>query len=325
MLLGLLFGLAGMGSSSAALVLPQVAAEFDTTVGVAAWTISGYVLFLAVSTAVYGRVADLFGVRGPLLVGIGLMTTGAMVAAVAPTYSVLLTARLFQGAGSASVSTLGVAVLSARYDGQIRGLALGRLAGVAAAVSAAGPLVGGLVEVTLGWRTVMALPILGVLVLPAVWHTLTREGTGARLDILGAFLVALTAGGLILLLQSPSTGLAVAVVGILLMVLGAPMVAHWVRRNPHGFLPHEVIANGTVIRSALAAASMPASWFAFLIGVPAVMVAAGWQPWQVGLLLLPTAVVAMLVPSRAAPLLDRRGGAWTLAISGLTRATGVCH
>src|SRR5690606_23596196 len=159
--------------------------------------------------------------------------------------------------------------------------------------------------------------------LPFVWHTLTKEGTGARLDVLGAVLVSLTAGGLILLVQSPSTGLAVAVIGILLMVLGAPLVAAWVRRNPHGFLPHEVIANGTVVRSAVAAASMPASWFALLIGVPAVMVDSGWQPWQVGLLLLPTAVVAMLVPTRAAPLLERHGGPATLAVAGLMSAASL--
>lgn len=50
------------------------------------------------------------------------------------------------------------------------------------------------------------------------------------------------------------------------------------------------------------------------------MVKVGWQPWQVGLLLLPTVVVAMLVPSRAAPLLHRRGGAWTLAVAGMLSA-----
>lgn len=323
MLLGLLFGLAGMGSSSAALVLPQVAAAFDTTVGVAAWTITGYVLLLAVSTAVYGRVADLIGTRGPLLFGVSLMTTGALLAAVAPSFAVLLTARLFQGAGAASVSTLGVAVLSARYRGPVRGLALGRLAAVSAAVTAAGPLVGGAVEHALGWRAVMAIPVLGLGVLPALWHTLTADRSDARLDVLGAGLVALTAGGLVLLVQSPSTGLAVAVVGVLLLVLGAPLVALRVRDRPHGFLPHAVIANGTVVRSALAAASMPASWFALLIGVPAVMVEAGWQPWAVGLLLLPTAVVAMLVPSRAAPLLERRGGAWALATAGQLSAASL--
>ena len=128
----------------------------------AAWTISLYVLMLAVTTAVYGRVSDLVGVRLPLLVGIGLMTGGALVAALAPSYGVLLAARICQGAGAAAVPTLGVAILSARYDGEVRGLAFGRLAGIAAAVSCLGPLVGGVVEDHLGWRAVMALPILGV-------------------------------------------------------------------------------------------------------------------------------------------------------------------
>lgn len=317
LLLGLLFGLAGMGSSSAAVALPLMGAEFGIDIGAATWAISLYVLFLAVTTAIYGRVSDLVGVRLPLIVGIGLMSTGALVAAVAPTYDVLLVARMFQGAGAAAVPTLGIAVLSVRYDGEIRGLALGRLAGMAAAVSCLGPLLGGVVEHAFGWRAVMALPILGVLVLPFLWKALTGEGTGASLDILGAVLVAATSGGLVLLVQSPSTGLAVAVVGLLLLVLGAPAVALRVRRRPHGFLPLAVIRNPTVVRSAIAAAAVPAAWFALLIAVPAVLVGEGWAAWEVGLLLVPSAVVALFVPRYAGPLLTRIGGARSLAIAGV--------
>ena len=315
-LLGLLFGLAGMGSSSAAIALPLIAEDLGVGVGQAAWTISLYALMLAVTTAVYGRVSDLVGIRGPLLVGIGLMTAGAVVAALAPTFGVLVVARLFQGAGAAAVPTLGVAVLSGRYDGAVRGLALGRLAGYAAAVSCLGPLVGGLVEHAFGWRAVMALPILGVAVIPFLWRALTGEGTGARLDILGAVLVAGTAAGLVLLVQSPSTGLAVAVAGILLLVLGAPAVALRVRHRPCGFLPVTVIRNATVVRSALAAAAVPAAWFALLIAVPAVLVHDGWEAWQVGLLLVPSAVVALFVPRVAGPLLDRIGSGPSLAVAG---------
>ncbi len=319
-LLGVLFGLAGMGSSSAAIVLPSVGADFGVGVGVAAWTISLYVLMLAVTTAVYGRISDLVGVRIPLLVGVSLMTGGALVAAFAPTYSVLLVARMFQGAGAAAVPTLGVALLSARYEGHVRALALGRLAGLAAAVSCCGPFVGGLVADTLGWRAVMALPILGVAVLPFLWTSLAGGGTGARLDLLGAVLVALTAGGLVLMLQSPTTGMAVAVVGLLLLVIGVPAVAAWVRRRPHGFLPLAVIRNPLVVRSAVAAAAIPAAWFAQLVGVPAVLVGEGWETWQVGTLLVPSALVALVVPRFVGPTLTRLGAPRTLAISGLVAA-----
>lgn len=316
-LLGLLFGLAGMGSSSAAVALPLMGDGLGVSVGVATWTITLYALMLAVTTAVYGRVSDLVGVRLPLMVGIGLMTAGALVAALAPSYGVLLVARMLQGAGAAAVPTLGVALLSRRYDGATRGLALGRLAGMAAAVSCLGPFAGGLVELAFGWRAVMALPVLGLLVLPFLWRAMTGGGTGATLDVLGAVLVAGTAGGLVLVVQSPSTGATVALVGVVLLLLGIPAVALRVRRRPHGFLPLSVVRNGTVVRCALAAAAVPAAWFALLVGVPAVLVQEGWEAWQVGLLLVPSAAVALGLPRLAGPLLIRVGAARSLAIAGV--------
>lgn len=316
-LLGSLFGIAGMGSSSAAIALPALGADLGVSVGVATWTISLYVLMLAVTTAVYGGLSDLVGVRGPLLVGISLMAGGALLAALAPSYGVLLVARFVQGAGAAAIPTLGVTVLSARYAGAVRGLALGRLAGVAAALSCLGPFVGGLVEHAFGWRAVMALPMLAVLVLPFVWRALTGAGTGARLDLPGAVLVALTAAGLVLVLQSPSTGVLVAFLGAGLLVLGTPAVTMRVRRRPHGFLPLAVVRNATVVRSAVAAAAVPAAWFALLVAAPAVLVAKGWESWEVGTLLLPSAAVALAVPRLVGPLLIRIGAARSLAIAGV--------
>jgi MFS family permease len=300
-----------------------VAADFGIGVGVAAWSISLYVLMLAVTTAVHGRISDLVGIRLPLLVGIGMMTGGALVAAFAPSYGVLLVARMFQGAGAAAIPTLGVALLSARYHGEVRALALGRLAGLAAAVSCFGPLVGGVVANEWGWRAVMALPILGVCVLPFLWRTLTGGGTGARLDVLGAMLVASTASGVVLLLQSPTTGRLVAGAGLLLVIVGVPLVTMWVRRRPDGFLPLEVIGNHTVVRSAVAAAAVPAAWFAQLVGIPVVLVGQGWEPWQVGTLLLPSAAFALLVPRHVGPLHSRFGAARCLALSGLIAAASL--
>lgn len=330
-LLGVLFGIAGMGSSSASMVLVDVSRAFDVTVGQAAWTISLYVLMLAVATAVYGRICDLVGARTPLLIGVALMTVGAFAAAVAPSYAVLLVARLVQGLGAAAIPTLGVAVVSNRYHGAVRGVALGRLAGFAAAVSCLGPLVGGAVEAGLGWRAVMALPMLSLLLLPLIWPALHTDGIEAELDVVGALLVAAAAAGLVLLVQSPSTGVLVAVVGGALVVLGAPLVALWVRRRPHGFLPLAVVANPRVVRSALAAAAVPASWFASLVAIPAVLVGHGWEPWQVGVLLLPSAALSLLAPRLTAYLLDRVGAAGTLvvatavaALAMLVAAAG-CH
>jgi MFS family permease len=109
-------------------------------------------------------------------------------------------------------------------------------------------------------------------------------------------------------------------VGAVLAVLGVPAVAGWVRRRPHGFLPVSVIRNAVVVRSALAAAAIPAAWFALLIAVPAVLVARGWEPWQVGVALLPSVVTGLLAPRVSGPLLDRIGSGRALALAGGTSA-----
>ena len=322
-LVGLLFGLAGMGSAAVAVTLPEIAADLDLSTGGVSWIISLYALMLAVATAVYGRVADLAGIRLPLLVGVLLMAGSAVLGALAPSYEVLLAARLLQGSGAAAVPVLGMAIVSARYDGNVRTTALGRVAGTTAAVSALGPLAGGLVADLLSWRAVVALPALGLLVVPVLWRAVPSQGTGARLDLLGAVLVAGTAAGLVLLVQSPSSGVVVAVVGALLLALGVPAATAWVKHRPEGFLPMAVVREPVVVRSALAASCVPAAWFALLIAVPAVLAARGWTPLQVGLALVPSAVTGYLAPRLAGPLLVRLGPAKSLVTSGGTAAVAL--
>jgi predicted MFS family arabinose efflux permease len=102
-------------------------------------------------------------------------------------------------------------------------------------------------------------------------------------------------------------------------------VAWWVRRRPHGFLPVSVIRNPAVVRSAVAAAAVPAAWFALLIAVPAVLVGEGWEPWHVGVALLPSVATGLLAPRIAGPLLVRIGPAASLAVAAViaTIALGV--
>ena len=235
----------------------------------------------------------------------------------------LLGARIIQGAGAAAVPTLGVAIVSARFSSTCEVFALGRVAGLAAAVSFLGPLAGGVIEGLLGWRAVIALPMLGALLLPLLWRSLPTGGSGARLDLFGAGLVTATAAGVVLLVQSPSTGPVVAVVGAVLAVLGVPALTMWVRRRPNGFLPVSVIRNVVVVRSALAAGAVPAAWFALLIAVPVVLVGDGWEPWQVGVALLPSAVMGLLAPRVASPLLNRIGPTPALALAAAVSAVAL--
>jgi MFS family permease len=146
LLVGMLFGLAGLGSASAAIALPALAEGLGVSTGVSAWVVSLYALMLAVATAVYGRVSDLVGIRAPLVFGVSLMTVGAIAGCAGAVVRDPARRPRAAGSGAAAIPTLGIALISARYAGEVRAGALGRVAGVAAALSCVGPLAGGVVE-----------------------------------------------------------------------------------------------------------------------------------------------------------------------------------
>lgn len=295
-LLGILYGLAATGTSAATVTLPRLGDELGVGASTSAWVISAYAVMLAVATPLHGRLADAVGLRMPLCLGVLAMALGAIGSALAPTFTVLVIARVVQGFGAASLPVLATALVSTLWSGSDRSAALGRLAGVAATFSALGPVFGGGLEGLGGWRLAIALPALGLLAIPWLARLAPSGGTGERIDRIGAVLVAVAATGLVLLLQSPSSGLVTAIVGFVLLAAGAPAVAAWVRARPDGFLPRRVVTNTVVLRSAFAAAAVPASWFALLVGVPLTAAKWGWTPLQIGLLTVPAAVIGFVSP-----------------------------
>ena len=321
LLLGTLFGLAVSGSSAAAVVLPTTAADLGVERSAAAWVLSGYAVMLAVFTPVFGRIADQVGIRAPFVTGLLAMSAGALASAVATTPAVLITARFVQGAGAASITVLAAALISARYSGQVRAAALGRVAGIGAALSAAAPLLGGALENQVGWRPVMALPAVALLLVPALARLAPREGGGGRFDLPGAVYVTATAGGAVLLAQAPSGGAAIAVPGALLVLAGLPLLVRHVRRSSDGFLPRRVVTDRGVLLPAVAGAGLPAAWFAMLFALPTTLALRGWSPLTIGAAMVPAAAVALLATRTARPVLGRLGTRRTLAAAA---AVAVC-
>ncbi|OLM17691.1 MULTISPECIES: MFS transporter [unclassified Pseudonocardia] len=321
--LGLLFGLAGTSTSGVTVALPSLAEGLGVTTADATWMVSGYAVALAVATPVHGRLADAVGIRAPLCTGTALLGLGALAAALAPNFALLMVARVVQGLGAAAIPVLAAALLSARAPEERRGAVLGRLAGTSAVLSALGPLLGGALTTAGGWRAAVALPVVGLLALPYLWRRSVVDGDGARPDPAGALIVATAVSGLVLLIQSPSAGTAAAVTGAVLLAVGVPATAAWVRHRPDGFLPRAVVGNATVVRSSLCASAIPASWFALLLGIPLALAERGWTPLTTGLMLVPSAAVALACPALSARLQRRLGPTRTLLAACAATVAGL--
>lgn len=313
--LGLMSGIAAIGTSGTAVVLPSLAADVGIPAATSAWVISGFSLAYGVAMAVHGRLADLMGLRLPLTLGAIGMASGALLAGAAPNFGLLLAGRLVQGTGGAALPVLGMAVVSAQYSGAAKARALALATGVSAAGACIGPLVGGVLDAVFSWRVAVGFPALAVFLLLLVWRRVPSSGTGARLDVVGAGLVAASATGVVLLVQSASMGAVVALSGGLLLAVGLPGAVLQVRRHPHGFLPLQVVTNRTVVRAALAATAVPVAWFALLVAVPIALSAHGWQPLQIGLALLPSVACGLLAPRVTGPVLVRLGPFRSLVVT----------
>ncbi len=298
--LGVLVALTVIGSSAVAVAIPVVRRDLDLTVSDAAWIFAVFQLAFAISTATFGRLADLQGLRRPLLIGITLMAAGSVMVGLAPNLGVLLVGRAVQGIGGGAVPVLANGIIGARFDGAARTATFGTVIAVVSAVSGSGPVIGGGIEALLGWRWVFAIPAVGVLMIPAILPLAPTDRSPGTFDVRGAVSSALAITGFLLVLQSPSAGPVVGLVGGVLLLGGGPVAVAHIRQTPRGFLPRDVVTDPTIVRAALVGAACLGGYFAALFAIPELVSEAfGWTPLQIGLALLPAAAMGA-VASRVA-------------------------
>ncbi|MEU9335656.1 MFS transporter [Streptomyces sp. NPDC048290] len=130
-----------------------------------------YMVAMGALTQVTGSLSDRWGRRPVFLAGIAVFTLASLAAAVAPSLLWLNAARVVQGAGAAAIMVNGIPLLSDRYSGEERNLAIGAWGSFATAAGLLAPTLGGLLIDAFGWRAVFAVNLpLGA----AAWVLATR-------------------------------------------------------------------------------------------------------------------------------------------------------
>lgn len=328
LLLGGLVALAIIGSSAVAVALPALAADLDLSVAAAAWVLAAFGLTFAISTASFGRLADLIGLRTPLLVGVGLFAAGSVPAALADSFPMLIAGRLLQGAGGGAVPVLVIGVISARFEGAARSRMLGTIGAMVSVISGSGPLIGGAIAQALSWRVVLGLPVLALALVIPVARLAPPAPTERRggLDVRGAVLVGGSVAGAMVLLQAPGGALPAAVTwATAAATVGFAGLLVWhVRARPDGFVPRRLVANPRLRRACAAGFGLLASWLSMLLAVPALLAEAEqWPPLLIGVAMVPGAAIGAVT----ARIVTTRGAAWdrgrTAAVLLLCGAAGL--
>ncbi len=180
------------------LALPRMALDLGTTTPDLQWVISVYMLALGAFMVPAGRIGDIFGRRRALLAGIALFGLASALCALAPTAALVIAFRALQGVGAALIFPVSVSVLTNAFPSVRASHAIGLAYGIAGLGNAAGPLVGGLLTETVGWRWIFWLNVpltLGVLAIGARYVTESfDESVPRRIDIAGLALITVGIG-----------------------------------------------------------------------------------------------------------------------------------
>ncbi|WP_063772022.1 MFS transporter [Kitasatospora mediocidica] len=137
-----------------AVALPRMVADLHASIGAAQWVQNGFNVPFAALPLAAGSLADRYGRRRVLLLGITLVGLTSLLEALAPSIGWVDTARVIQGCGAAAVLASGAAVLANATTGRRRQLAFGLLGAAFGAGLAVGPLTAGALVEAGGWRAV---------------------------------------------------------------------------------------------------------------------------------------------------------------------------
>ena len=175
------------------LALPRMASDLDSNATDLQWVISVYMLALGAFMVPAGRIGDIFGRRRALLAGIALFGLASALCAVAPSAALVIAFRAVQGVGAALIFPVSVSVLTNAFPAVRAGHAIGLAYGIAGLGNAAGPLVGGLLTQTLGWRWIFWLLVPFALVAFVIGALTVPESSDdtvpRRIDVTGLALI----------------------------------------------------------------------------------------------------------------------------------------
>ncbi|MEU4225861.1 DHA2 family efflux MFS transporter permease subunit [Nonomuraea sp. NPDC026600] len=188
------------------LAVPALAVDFGgVDLTSLSWVVTLYTILFAALLAPAGRLADVLGRRRLFAVGVAVFTVASLLAALAPTFGLLLVARGAQAVGAAALMPASLAFVLADTPVARRASAIGLWSAAASVAAALGPALGGVLVDAFGWRSLFFVNVpagvalwLLALRMPAVATTRKRLP-----DVVGTMLLA---GGVALLVVGVTQG-----------------------------------------------------------------------------------------------------------------------
>ncbi|WP_371678619.1 MFS transporter [Streptomyces sp. NBC_01276] len=305
--------------------LPSMRHELHASVSGMQWTIDAYTLVLASLLILAGSTADRIGRRRVFAAGLVLFTAGSALCSLAPTLEWLIAFRMVQAVGGSMLNPVAMSIITNTFtDPKERARAIGVWGAVVGISMAAGPLIGGLLVDSVGWRSIfwVNLPV-GLLALALTLRYLpeSRAEHPRRSDPVGQLLVMVLLGAMTYgIIEGPAAGwTSPVIVGCALAAVAAltALIVYEPRRaepliDPRFF--RSAPFSGATVMAVSAFAALSGFLFLNTLYLQDVR---GLGALDAGLYMLPMAVPAFLCAPLAGRLVATRGPRLPLLIAGV--------
>ena len=322
--------LAFIDGSVVNVALPALGKSLHAGAAGLTWAINAYLLPLGALILLGGGLGDHFGRRRLFLIGLALFTLATILCAAAPSLPWLLSGRALQGVGAALLMPNSLAILGAAFTGEERGRAIGSWAAVGALAAALGPVIGGWLVDTVGWRTIFLLNVPIALmagVLAVRYIAESRERSAPPLDTAGACLATLALGLLTWSLteaaSSSRSGWSGPVALLGCALLGAFL---WCERTrgDRALMPLQMFSSPSFVGLTLLTFFLYGSLGGLLVLLPYFLISIEhWSAVAAGAALLPIPVIIGISSRAMGRVAAKYGGRLPLSIGSAVVAAGL--
>jgi EmrB/QacA subfamily drug resistance transporter len=320
----------GLDITAVNVALPSIGRDLDAGISGLQWTVDAYTVVMASLLMFSGSMADRLGRKRTFVAGLTVFLIGSLLCSLAPSVELLVAARVLQAVGGSMLNPVAMSIITNTFTNpRERAQAVGVWGAVFGISLALGPIVGGTVVSSVGWRSIFWLNV--PVLLAAITLTLrfipeSKAPRARRFDPVGqAMVIVLLASLTFGIIEAPSLGWSSPAIVAAFGAAGAALLtllAYEPRRE-------DPLVDLRFFRSipfsssvAMAVAAFAAFGGFLFLNTLYLQEARGLSPVEAGLATVPVALMTVVASPLSGRIVGRRGPRVPLLISGICSVAG---
>ncbi|GAA4850636.1 MDR family MFS transporter [Luteimicrobium xylanilyticum] len=333
---GILLGMfvALLATSVVSSSLPRIVSELNGSGSSYTWVVTATLLTTTITTPIWGKLADMTNRKLLIQLALVVAVLSSAAAGLSQNVGELILFRAFQGVGAGGLTALGTVLIADIVSPRERGKYMGLMGGVMAVSMVGGPILGGTLTDSIGWRwdffVGLPIAIVAIAVLQKTLHLPKRTKGDSRIDYWGAALISVGVALLLLWVTFAGSNFdwvswqTFAMVGGAVVALVAAILVEK-HEGTDAIIPLHLFKNSTFVLAVVASIAVGVAMFGASVFLSQyIQIAKGKTPTQSGLLTIPMVVGVFLASLVIGNLIARTGRyKWFMVTGGVLLTVGL--